>query len=126
MRKGMLLLVILFTSCTAYRNNIKIREGEELHADRLENMDQGDQVRIRLKTGKAFTGKAISTGDEFMMVHVRRRQDQTIYYSQITHIKYDVNKPVTAVKVAGGVIGSVILIWIMIPNKFGSLGGFGF
>ena len=115
-------LIITLGSCTAYRHNVKPGKDEGLQRKSLEHLDVDDRVRIQLKTGRSFSGRVVSIDEEYMVVHVNRHPDQTIYYQQITRIKYDVNQPVTAVKVIGGIVGTAALLWLLFPPSYGSFG----
>lgn len=119
-RRTIFLFIILLTSCTAYRHNYKVNIDEALPEGWLKNLAGNDKVRIRINTGQSVTGKVVSIHEDYMVVQVGGRGKQTIYFRQIGQIKYDVNVPLTAVKIVGGLaVASLILLLIFPPDVGG-------
>jgi hypothetical protein len=117
--------VLLLSACTAYRNNVKATGDEKISSYQLKELSVNDKVNILLTSGQSFRGKVISIGEEYIMVKVNKERDQTIYFSQIKRIKYDVNEGVTALKVTGAAaLVSLILLLLFPPQIEGPLLGF--
>lgn len=116
--------ILFLSACTAYRNNVKSTDDERISGTRLKNLSVNDRVSITLTTGRSFRGKVLSIGEEFMIVDVRDETDQTVYFSQIKRIRYDVNHGLTALKVTGAaVLVSLVLLLLFPPEIEGPLLG---
>ena len=116
------MLVLLISSCTAYRNNYKAGTDSPIGSEQIKNLKVDDKVSLKLITGQSFTGKVVSIQDEFLVVKVKKKTDQTVYFKQISRIKYEVNKPVTALKVTGSLVLVAIILYLLFPPNFSGFG----
>lgn len=113
-----LLLLMMFSSCTAYRHRYHVKD-TEFERERLTELAPKDKVSIKLKTGHSFVGRVVSVADDFVVVHVRKNGNQTIYFQQISKVKYQVNGVVTGLKIVGSVVLAALALLLLFPPDVG-------
>lgn len=115
LRQSIRLLIIgfLMTSCTAYRNSIKVEENEVLAPQEL-SLEINDKIAI-ISNEERIRGKVEAFSNESVTVKPISASKElvTVPYDQIIKIKYKENVFLTVLKVTGATIGGILIYGII-------------